>query len=87
MTITTIYTCDRCAASQTTSERFWKVGVSWAPYNYPFPAPHQEDQMQVCQKCAAELGLVPQNPKPAVPLPIPSLEDLIREIIQSELNQ
>jgi hypothetical protein len=85
MTITTTYTCDRCAVNQTTDEQFWKIGVTYATLNSSFPQPTFARRMHVCRICAEELGLVPPATLPAPPPP--TLEDLIREIIQSELDK
>lgn len=85
MAIKTIYTCDNCGNEQEKPDQFWVVGVN---ATHILSAPNKEfvsgKHMQVCRPCLESFGIHVQK-KPdheQNPPQIPSVEDLIREIVQ-----
>jgi len=88
MSVTTIYKCDRCHGEQDTPVQFWNVGVvvtAWAGREYRKEYP--DKTMDVCRSCCENMGLVMRLPKHPELTPPPTLEDLIREIVQQEIQQ
>lgn len=84
MSIRTIYKCDKCGNEQATAEQFWTVGVSAKHHMYgsnnDFVA---GKSLEVCRPCLESFGIhVQKKPGETTPSPVPSVEDLIREIIQ-----
>lgn len=81
--IVTIYKCDRCGAEQGSREQFWTVGVS-ASCSLALP-PHEpyKKQIQVCRPCLDVLGIfVKEGATDDSVRHVPSVEELIREIIE-----
>ena len=85
MAFKTIYTCDKCGNEQEKPNQFWTVGVSATHSAYP---PNNEfvqgKHMHVCRPCLESFGIhVQKRPEHAQnPPQIPSVEDLIRELVQ-----
>ena len=86
MSVKTIYTCDKCGAEQLSAEQFWTVGV-WAIHsvnNLPTNPSEfvQNKSMQVCRPCLELLGIhVKTKPGAEIATP-PTVEELIREILE-----
>lgn len=85
MAFKTIYTCDKCGHEQETPDGFWTVGVS-ASHSIGVPNNHfvEGKHMHVCRPCLESFGInVLTKPEHEQnPPQIPSVEDLIREIVQ-----
>lgn len=85
--IATRYICDKCGNSQETSSQMFSVGVviehvGFTTYTRP------KVTVLWCRKCTEEMRLLERgeaeqakNPLP----PAPTLEDMIREIVQEEI--
>ena len=84
MAVKTIYTCDKCGNEQEKPDQFWTVGVSATHSVYPSNNYVQDKSMHVCRPCLESLGIhVQKKPEHEEnPPKIPSVEDLIREIVQ-----
>ena len=88
--IVTTYTCDKCSHSQETYEQMWDIGImvnhranptSYGRFNAT------AKQALWCRKCIIELGLLPaKKGDEPTPEPTPTFEDMIREIIQEEIE-
>lgn len=90
--ITTTYTCDRCQESQDGDGQFWRVGVvadnvqimreyGTQPTRYPA---NDRLRMHVCRQCLISIGIQVPPPIPGESAPArPTLEDIIREIVQN----
>ena len=91
--IVTTYTCDKCKHSQEDSNKprqLWEIGIllrekkegSYSQYSQAPKATHLW-----CRSCVQKLGLLPQEKTtPPTPTPTPTFEEMIREIIQEELE-
>ena len=83
MSIKTIYTCDKCGNEQTGNNQFWVVGVVANTVAYGINSREfvNDKSMQVCRPCLESFGIHVQK-KPEEKQPeLPTLEELIREII------
>lgn len=88
MALTYTYTCDRCGAAQGTNHQMWGVSISFAHIGIGGSPTRKLEQLW-CRKCMESQALLtgPENPveqKP--PLPTPTLEDIIREMIRCEME-
>ena len=93
MTIVTTYTCDKCGHAQDDIEKpkqLWEIGIlvrekkSKNVFQYS-QAPKSTNLW--CRSCVQKLGLLPQEKTtPPTPTPTPTFEDMIREIIQEEIE-
>lgn len=84
--ITTTYTCDRCKATQDTDKQFWKVGAACWQSTQHAPGTFDWKFMHVCRSCAEIMGFLPGDAKKQDPaVEPPTLEDIIREIVQNEI--
>jgi hypothetical protein len=84
MAVNVIYKCDKCGNEQNTSEQFWTVGVT-ANHGTGCSRHFVEDKfMQVCRTCLESFGICVRTKKqdPQINQAIPSVEELIREIIE-----
>lgn len=87
MSIKTTYKCDRCGGERPTADQFWRLGIhvnnvsAYTNGNYPMHT------MEVCRPCLEELGFHRSKPTPGQPEqpPVPTLEDLIREIVTTAM--
>lgn len=93
MTIVTTYTCDKCGHHQTKNDQMWGIGVvlqhgmEVSNSRYSTSLIPQAKGLW-CRKCIESIGLLCEAPKPDdkdAPPP-PTLEDMIREIVQNELE-
>jgi hypothetical protein len=86
MSISTTYTCDRCGTTLTAMirngipDRFWEVAVTYKHYGENLSSP--AGKIFVCHSCLQSLGVVRTEASAKALPPPPSVEDLIREIIQ-----
>jgi len=89
-----IFVCDRCKASAETKEEKEELGLGklclgFDVSHYAYSTPtvytgHQIWSKEWCRKCRKELGILEEElRKEDAPEP-PSLEDMVREIVQSE---
>lgn len=84
MAFKTIYTCDKCGHEQEKPDQFWTVGVSATHGLFTSNEFVQNKSMHVCRPCLESFGICVQK-KPEHeqnPPQIPSVEDLIRELVQ-----
>ena len=83
MAVITIYICDKCGEEQPKSDQFWtvcvKASISGCGDDFV-----KDKHMQVCRPCLESFGIhVQVKPKDKDNHPaIPSVEDLIRELVQ-----
>lgn len=90
MTIVTTYTCDKCGHSQEEKEQMWTVGVSVTHLD----SSHWYGNINTlnpkalwCQDCVEGLGLLLPSTKPDAPAPpLVTLETIVRELIQEEME-
>jgi hypothetical protein len=82
MSVRTIYKCDKCGAEQDESEQFWKVMISAQIINY-YGSSYPVKDIQVCRPCLESFGIHDQRPVAVKETaPAPSVEDLIRQIME-----
>lgn len=91
MSQTTIYTCDRCKKADSSSEFLSRVSVSVAQPGYQQRWLAIPPSSEWCRACLDEVGIKARatnlpHDEPRQPAP-PSLEDVIREIVRSEIQQ
>ncbi len=87
MSIVTTFSCDRCGTvvkvvsiSGERPEQFWEVAVTYKHYGDNLPS--QGGKLFVCRGCLQALGFVRTEASAKALPPPPTVEDLIREIIQ-----
>lgn len=93
MTTEIILTCDRCNRRVLDPSKLWAVAVVVVDYRRFVPGSsagahsHSEHRKEWCDDCVREIGILPKpkvkNEEPEPPL---SLEDLVREIAQEEIE-
>ncbi len=88
MGITTTYKCDRCEHEQDNTTQMWsiEVGIKSAGTNPMFLTSRQTALW--CRKCVEDVHLlkIPQH-EPQRDLPSkPTIEDLVREIVEDAAN-
>jgi len=84
MGVETTYTCDRCGHSQKTSDQMWEVGFAYRSRHggsYTIQAPSWW-----CRGCLEHFDVLPATTPLDPPPTPPTLEDLIRELVQDELS-
>lgn len=86
MAITTIYKCDKCGAEQPTNVQFWHLDVGYQELSHSYGKSYTKG-IHVCRKCLESLGInaskaVRESPE----YNPPTIEDLIAEIVQRELD-
>ena len=85
MTIETIYKCDKCGSEQSDNKQFWKVGVFASSFNCqapPYITSVSGKEIQVCRSCLESFGIYVQKKKDEEPPKLPTIEELIGEIIK-----
>lgn len=84
MSIQTIYKCDKCGTEQATSTQFWTVGVVATYHGFHMGNKDYADgkSMQVCRPCLESFGIHVMQKQEENEVKPPTLEELIREIIQ-----
>lgn len=95
---TEIHECDRCHKKATTPEEkeklalgSIKLGFETAYYStsqlISIYVPNQKWEREWCRACRTELGILEDKVKHDTPAEnIPSLEDMVREIVRQEIN-
>ena len=85
--IKTEYVCDKCKVGQTTPHQFWTISIAVKMCNAPtYPASPVKEQ-HWCRKCAESMGLLPHCTNEVnLVTPPPTLEDLVRAIVQQEFS-
>jgi hypothetical protein len=83
MSVKTTYKCDKCGAEQDTDDQFWTVGI-YANCQCLSDNKVTGKSLQVCRLCLEELGIYAETKinKDLMPVPIPTVEDLIRTIME-----
>ena len=89
--IETTYICDRCKQSQQPRvlnggyPPLWKIGIICEPIDYPDRYhPMKRQQTEWCRKCVDELHVMMPLIAADTPTPAPTIEDIIRNIVQQE---
>lgn len=88
MAIKTTWTCDKCGHSQDTGAQMWGIRLHVNHMTYDDGPSSSKHDALWCRDCTEGAHLLPPYDKdetkhiPPVP---PTLEDLIREIVRSEL--
>jgi hypothetical protein len=88
MSVTTTYQCDRCETAETRPEGFIRAYIKTIDARSTFlhPRDHEVAQAIFCRRCSGDLGLkIPRRDEPK-PDPEPTLEDMIRAIVQEEVE-
>ena len=82
------YICDKCGHIQSTDVQMWGIGVALRWNNAPFGDSDVQRKALWCRSCVEGIGLLVSKPSSgAQPTsPEPTLEDMIREIIRSEVG-
>lgn len=84
MAIKHIFKCDKCGAEQSTPEQFWTIGVFATLHSQGIRNPSEtvkDKAIQVCRNCLEAFGIHRQASNPAALTPMPTIEDLVRQII------
>ena len=84
--IVTTYTCARCGHAQTTNGQMWTIRVSVSHGTSASNYPSTTRDALWCRKYVEEKALLPSNPPIDPPPELPTIEDLIREIVREELS-
>lgn len=89
MPVITKYVCDKCGATQDTDNQMWSVGVTVRANLSPtWTYPDRRANQLWCRSCTEKLGLLPTS-DPVLANSIkenpPTLEDMIREIVNDEM--
>ena len=88
MGITTIYKCDKCGHEQDTGAQMWRVEIFVSHYNDSQQTnAHKNLSKLWCRACVEDVGLLPYatRPKPAEVVEVPTLEEMIRNVVQDEI--
>lgn len=85
--IVTTYTCDKCGHEQEEPEQMWEIGIvareQTIKHSNYINTPRECALW--CHSCVVKFGLLPRPKDTSKPNPIPTFEDIIREIIQEEI--
>lgn len=79
MSVTVTYKCDKCGKEQYSPQQFWEARIGHrhlASTNWC-----ESKSIQVCRKCLENFGLVPKIETKEDNVPLPTIEELIREIL------
>jgi hypothetical protein len=84
------YICDKCKAVQETYEQFWRVAIGLGLFNsYKTEKYDEQRSQQWCRACCEKMGLLrgDNHPEKQVPpAPVPTFEDLLRDLIREEIG-
>jgi hypothetical protein len=85
--IVTTYTCDKCGHLQENDEQMWDVEIACSHRPSTYTRRRVVKKALWCRPCVVQYHLLPaaKEDKPA-PTPPPTFEDMIREIVQEEMN-
>ena len=90
MAVKTQYICDRCGHSQENNNQMWDFEMNLYNSESRSRGKHRCTTVMWCRTCVEHFGWLPRNPEKQkenpLPIPTPSLEDLIREIVKDELS-
>jgi len=85
--IVTTYSCDRCGVTQNKPDQMWFIGIDLYHFGQG-PLPYRNQSTLWCRQCVSDVGVsFPTERGPAALPAEATLEDKIREIIQSELRR
>ncbi len=90
--IVTTYTCDKCGHEQTDNGQMWNIGVSVISHSHQQQHSYSRGPLKGelwCRPCIVKLGLLPTSKvvnDPPQPDPVPTFEDMIREITREEID-
>jgi len=87
--IKTEYICDNCGAVQQTPEQMWEIGIAYSHTPMSAYSTTIKHQQLWCRECMVKkhlLGDEVEKKKVEAPPIAPSLEDLIRTLIQEEMD-
>ena len=80
--ITTTYTCDKCKHAQNKAEQMWQVSIILKEITLPTGASEVRSELW-CRQCCEKYSLLPRQELPSfVALKRPSIEALIKEILE-----
>ena len=87
--IVTTYTCDKCGAAKDNADNMWKIGIVVESPDYRTARQDVRNEQLWCRSCVvSKLGtLAPTKDTPPQPDPLPTLEDMIREIVREEIGE
>ena len=86
MSTITIHKCDRCGTEQPDRKGLYAVGCQIGNY-HGWEDAYKHFSADWCKKCAIEVGFPPEpQPKQDAPVSSPTMEDMIRLIIQQEMR-
>lgn len=90
MSVTVEYTCDRCGHKQATAEQMWSIGISYmygvTQTFYLTPSLTSHGIQQWCTGCMVLYSLLTGHVAEVAIAPPPTLEDIVRLLIQEELS-
>ncbi len=85
--IVTTYTCDRCAHDQTDDDQMWRIKLFVEYFGSVYDKQYPWKEVLWCRACVVSvLGALPQSEAdPPQPDPEPTMEDMVRSIVQQEV--
>ena len=91
--IVTTYTCDKCHHSQekqATPRQLWEIGIGITVFGSRISSYSRSlcNEQLWCRECIVSVGLLPptESERKDAPSQPPTLEDLLREMIQEEIS-
>ncbi len=88
MGIATTFTCDKCGHAQDTDKQMWKLLVSLVHHGFQHNYSTSKREVLWCRTCVEKLGLLAiPGENERVDMPQPTIEDMIREIVTSAMDQ
>jgi hypothetical protein len=87
MSITTIIKCDRCGKQCDNGSMFTVNIIVYKGANstYIGHCEFSQDHADWCEECCVAMHIHP-TPKEQTPTPVPTLEDMVRQIVQEEID-
>ena len=82
----TKYICDRCKSEQLTGEQFWTVRVQVNTIHSAASAYDTGPSVQWCRACVENMGILPKHKDGGMVSPLPTIEEMIREIVREEVS-
>ena len=80
--IKTIYKCDKCGNEQYAADQFWNVIISAGSVHF---SQNTVKRIMVCRPCLESFGIHVTKQKDTEPPKPPTIEELLREIINMGL--
>lgn len=89
MGIITTYTCDKCGHTQQNDKQMWKLLVSLVHHGFEHNYSTTKREVLWCRACVERKGFlpIPGEQEKSDSTPPPTIEDMIREIVASAMNQ